>query len=83
MIELCPFKSNPSALFDCHSIKSSVWYFVANIKLTFLAKEMFDLYYFGIYLEVEMNNVDFWRGFILRGSTVIFRYRERILMLAL
>lgn len=44
---------------------------------------MFDLYYFGIYLKVEMNNRDFWRGFIFRGLTVIFRYREGILMLAL
>lgn len=49
-IKLCQVKRNSSALITC--LFTEMWCFVANIKLTFLSKKIFDLYYLNIYLEI-------------------------------
>lgn len=50
MVKLCHIKRNSSALITC--LFTTMWCFVANIKLTFLSNRIFDLYYLNIYLEV-------------------------------
>lgn len=52
MIKVCQIKRSSSALVTCLFTKMSMWWFVANIKRTFLSKKIFYLYYFNIYLEV-------------------------------